>query len=65
MGGEAGAAVGTHTNGFENSTMSSSSHKRGSNTATSGESPSKKTKTPLLKTVVKVSCKSLMRTARL
>lgn len=47
---EAGAAGGTDADGFENSPMSSSSHKRGStSTTTSGESPSKKE--PVLKTM--------------
>jgi hypothetical protein len=49
---EAGAMGGTDTDGFENSPMGSSSHKRGStSTATSGESPSKKKNEPLLKTM--------------
>jgi len=49
---EAGAMAGTNTDGFENSPLSSSSRKRGStSTATSGESPSKKKKEPLLKTM--------------
>ena len=44
--------AGTNTDGFENSPINSSSHKRGStSTSTSGESPSKKKKEPLLKTM--------------
>ena len=52
MPGEAGATGGIDTDGWENIPISSSSPKRGSeSTATLDESPSKKTKTPLQKTV--------------